>query len=74
MFFTHLLSVCVCLCLCVCVYVLVIHHFLESLKANAEEVWSVFGVGRRDGRSGKYEVWEENKQSLKAMGNVLPLS
>lgn len=59
---------------CVCVFVLVIHNFLESIKADAEEIWSELGAERRDGGSEKYKMWKENKQSRKAMGNVLPLS
>lgn len=53
---------------------LVIHNFLEFLETNAGQVCSVLGMGRRGRGSEKYEVWEENKQSLKAMGNLLPLS
>lgn len=55
----------------VCVYRLVIRDFPESIKTSADQVWSVLGVGRG---SEKYKVWEENKQSLQAMGNLLPLS
>lgn len=45
-----------------CVCVTLIPNFLESNKADAQEVWSVLGMERRDGRWKKYQVWEENKQ------------
>lgn len=58
-------------CMCVCACTLIIHNFLEYIETK----YRVYvGGGKRGKGSEKYKVWEENKQSLKSMGNLLPLS